>query len=671
MKSTVRERHQKLKKDISEHDYRYYGLDQPLISDFEYDQLFAELLKLEAENPDLDVADSPSQKVSGVVIDAFQKVPHRKPMLSLSNTYSAEDLHDFNDKITKHLAAQEKFEFTVEPKFDGLALELIYENGLLVRALTRGDGQVGEDVTHSARTIKNIPLRLNQKTLAAPKLLEVRGEVIIFKKDFLEMNERLTDLGQEVFANPRNAAAGTLRQLDGKVAAQRPLRFFAYALGEIEGIEFKTQSQMLEDFIHWGLPVVTSQYRRVVQGVESVIAFYHELELLRKSLPFEIDGMVTKVNSFYLQNELGFVARTPRWATASKYAPEQVQTVVEDIALQVGRTGAVTPVAKLRPASVGGVVVSNATLHNFEELRRKDVRIHDSVFIQRAGDVIPEVVSVIFEKRPQDSRPFPVPTQCPECGSELITQPDEVVIRCPNTGCPAVLRENLKHFVSRRAMNIEKIGDRLVEELLQKGVVKYFPDFYKLSKEDLLALDRKGEKSAQNILTSLEKSKDTTLERLIFAIGIRFVGEQTAKALASHYLNLEGFLKATEESLVSIPDVGPRVAQSISLWLGQKANQKRLQELPGLGLKIATQGRSQTGPLVGLSFLITGTLPISRDQAKEKIESLGGKILSSVSAKLNYLVVGEDPGSKLQKAQSLKVEILDWAGFENLVKEKS
>ena len=670
MQDRVRKRHEALKKEIHEHDYFYYGLDRPQISDRDYDRLFAELLELEKHNLELDLSDSPSQKVGGVVIDAFQKYPHRLPMLSLANTYSAEDLHDFDERVKKQLGSSRdttmgEIEYACEPKLDGLALELIYENGFLTRALTRGDGLVGEDVTHSARTIKSVPLRISN----APPLLEVRGEVLMYKADFVEMNERLQEQGQSVFANPRNAAAGTLRQLDASVAAQRPLRFFAYALGAFEGVEFLSHKDLMEKLADWKFPIVASGLREVCVGIDKVIEFYHGLEKRRRSLDFEIDGMVCKINSFRLQSDLGFVARTPRWATAAKYAPEQVTTVVEDIALQVGRTGAITPVAKLRPASVGGVIVSNATLHNFVELKRKDVRIGDTVLIQRAGDVIPEVVNVVLDLRPKNSAEFAEPTLCPECQSQVVTLPEEIILRCPNVSCPAVLREGLKHFVSRRAMNIEKIGDRLVEELVTTNLVRSFPDFYRLQKSQLLGLDRMGEKSVQNILNSIEKSKSTTLARVIYASGIRFVGEQTAKALSEHFLTLEGFLAAKEQDLVSIPDIGPRVAECILHWLGDANNRKNLADLPDLGITFENVGRSLTGPLAGKSFLITGTLPRPRDEVKDLIESLGGKIMSSVSSKLNFLLVGEDPGSKLEKAQTLKVRVLSWDEFSQMIKK--
>ena len=665
---TPQARHEALKKIISEHDYYYYGLDQPRVSDFEYDKLFHELLMLEAEHPDLNLQDSPSQKVGGVVLPAFQKVAHRQPMLSLANTYSAEDLNDFNVRVLKQLGSSEVLEYACEPKLDGLALELVYEKGFLVRALTRGDGAVGEDVSHTAKTIRSIPLKLKTEG-EPPALVEVRGEVLLFKKDFLEMNQKLEENGEDVFANPRNAAAGTLRQLDSKVAASRPLRFLAYALGEYDGFKYETQAELLDYFSHWGFPVVNPQYRKVVRGIEEVIVFYSFLEKIRRELPFEIDGLVAKVNSLKLQQDLGFIARTPRWATAAKYAPEQVETLVSGISLQVGRTGAVTPVAKLQPAAVGGVVISNATLHNFEELQRKDVRIGDTVILQRAGDVIPEVVSVVLSKRPKHSEAFPKPTHCPICDTELVTLPEEIIVRCPNLECPAVLVEGLKHFVSRRAMNVEKIGEKLVEELVEAKLVRRSSDFYALEKEALLSLDRKGEKSVNNILASLEKSKKTTLPRLIYSAGIRFVGEQTAKALSDHFGTLQKFLEAQPETLMTIPDVGPKVAASIADWLSRKSNVQNMQRLLTLGIQVEALQRALEGPLSGKSFLITGTLPEPRDKVKDLIESLGGKILSSVSAKLNYLLVGEDPGSKLEKAQNLKVEVLDWASFNDLIKK--
>lgn len=662
-------RHQELKNLLAKYDHAYHVLDKPLISDFEYDQLFLELRQLEEAHPNLDQSDSPSLRVGAPPIDQFLKVPHRLPMLSLSNSYSAEDLTDFDARVRKILGGVPEVEYFCEPKFDGLALELIYEDGFLTRALTRGDGTTGEDVTVNVKTIRSIPLRLRGE--APPAIAEIRGEVLLFKNDFVRLNEQQDEMGLSVFANPRNAAAGTLRQLDSRVVAQRPLRFFAYSAGQLEGIDFPTQQQMEEQFSHWGLPVVTDfqgqPLRRAVRGAEAIVGYFHDIEKLRFDLPFEIDGIVVKVNSMRLQNDLGIVARSPRWATAAKYKPQQAETQIENIVVQVGRTGALTPVAIMRPVKVGGVTITNATLHNIEELERKDVRIGDSVIVHRAGDVIPEIVSVNLEKRNPKAKAFRMPSACPACHEPVIKAEDEAVLRCVNPLCPAMMKESLKHFVSRRAMNVDKVGDKLIEALFEATLVRKYSDLYQLQKSDILSLDRQGEKSADNILSSIEKSKKTTLARLIFAMGIRFVGEQTAKLLADHFSTPEKFLEATHEELLKVPEIGPKVAENIERSLANKSFQAEFKRLLKSGLKFEAPRRKAEGPLTGMSFLVTGTLPVKRDEAHLVIENNGGKLLSSVSSKLSYLVVGDDPGSKVDKATSLGVKMISWAELENMI----
>lgn len=664
-----KKRHEELKKLLIHHDYLYHVLDRPEITDYEYDKLYQELVKLEKADPTLDLTGSPSQRVGGPVVDAFQKVAHRKPMLSLANTYSPEELSEFDERVRKFLNTEKPLEYFCEPKFDGLALELVYEDGRLVRALTRGDGTTGEDVISNVRTMRSVPLVLNMKR--PPKLLEVRGEALLFKKDFLELNEAQQEAGQPVFANPRNAAAGTIRQLDPSIAASRPLRFFAYSLGEVDGVTFKDQNEAETKLGEWGLPIAGEcegvALRQLREGPEAVIEYYHQIESLRHKLPFDIDGVVIKVNSFALQEDLGLVARSPRWATAAKYKPEQSETVVENIVIQVGRTGALTPVAIMTPVRVGGVTVTNATLHNQEEISRKDIRVGDTVVIQRAGDVIPEVVRVVIEKRPKKSIAFEMPDKCPECGKRVEKAEEEVVTRCVNPFCPAIVKESLKHFAGRRAMNLDKVGDKIIDALNEAGLVKSFSDFYRLTKEDVLTLERQGDKSAENIINSIEKSKKTTLPRLIFALGIRFVGEQTAKALADHFGTLEKFLDASESDLLSIPDIGPKVALSIQQWLTQKKLVKEAQALLDLGVEFEKLKRVEGGKLSGSSFLVTGTLPVKRDEAHALIEANGGKLLSSVSAKLSYLVVGEEAGSKLEKAQRLGVTIIDWDQLQKMI----
>lgn len=659
-----RKRHEELKKIISQHDHQYYVLDQPSITDYEYDMLFAELTKLEKEDPDLDISDSPSQRVGGKPLGAFEKATHRLPMLSLANSYSAEDIFEFDQRVKKFINSDDDIEYLCEPKFDGLSMEIVYENGHFIKALTRGDGTIGEDVTQNIKTIKSIPLKL--PTQHPPALIEVRGEVLIQKGDFALLNELQQENGQMTFANPRNAAAGTVRQLDSKISASRPLRFFAYALGATEGISFEQQKDISDYFAKNNIPTVHIKNPELVQvckGPQQVIEYYKHIEKIRPGLPFDIDGIVVKVNSLRLQEDLGLIARSPRWATAAKFKPEQALTIVDDIIVQVGRTGALTPVAIMKPVKVGGVTITNATLHNQDEINRKDVRIGDTVVIQRAGDVIPEIVSVVLDKRNPNTTPFVIPSHCPSCQSEVVRLDEEVITRCVNPLCGAVVKESLKHFVSRRAMNMDKIGDKLIEALVDHRLVLSFSDFYKLTKEMILTLERQGDKSADNILKSIESSKTPSLSRFIFALGIRFVGEQTAKHLADHYVSIENFLTTTEEELLRIPEIGPKVAQAILAWITNQTLVQEISQMQELGLKISNPVRSQGGPLSGLSFLVTGTLPVKRDDAKDIIEKNGGKILSSVSSKLNFLVVGDDPGSKVEKAQTLGVKIISWDEF--------
>lgn len=663
-------KYEKLKAEVRRHDHLYYVLDRPELSDFDYDQLWKELLDYEKAHPELDRSDSPTLRVGGPALEIFSKVNHRIPMLSLSNSYSVEDIEDFDGRVKKVLGQTEDVEYFVEPKLDGLALEVIYEKGLLVRALTRGDGVTGEDVTHNVRTIRSIPLRLDLEK--PPELLEVRGEALMAKDDFLRLNENQQEQGLMTFANPRNAAAGTIRQLDPKIAASRPLKFFAYGLGAIEGVEFKTQEDLESYFKKVGLPVIEpfkkSPLRIKAVGPAQVIEHYQAIEGLRRNLPFEIDGIVVKVNSFRLQNDLGLVARSPRWATAAKYKPEQAETLIEEIFVQVGRTGVLTPVARMTPVKVGGVTVTNATLHNLEELQRKDVRPGDTVVVHRAGDVIPEIVSVLLDKRPKSSKAFQMPKNCPECKSAVEKLEGEVAHRCTNPVCPAVTRESLKHFVSRRAMNIEKLGEKLIDALFEAQLVQKFSDLYKLKKSDLLSLERQGEKSAENIIESIQKSKHPILPRFIFALGLRFVGEQTAKLLADHFGTIDRFLEATQEELLLVPEIGPKVAESILRSTRNSEFQKEVRRLIANGVDIKAPTRNLGGPLSGFSFLITGTLPVKRDQATQEIEQSGGKMLGSVSSKLSYLVVGDDPGSKVEKARDLGVKTIDWTELQKMIK---
>ncbi len=660
-----------LRELIRYHDRKYYTEAEPEISDLDYDRLQDELKQLEAAHPELVTPDSPSQRVGEEIVGELQQVKHRVPMLSIDNTYNLEELRNFFTRVQKALSAegQEQVEWVLELKIDGVAAAIVYEHGLLTRAVTRGNGQVGDDITHNIRTIGDVPLRLSGDP---PELLEVRGEVLIFKKDFADLNQQQQENGQLTFANPRNAASGTVRQLDSRITAQRPLRFLAYSLGASKGIQFQSQEELENYFERVGIPTLVSFQSHLLlkcAQVQGTIEYYKNIEKLRSHLPFDIDGVVIKVNSFRLQEELGFVARSPRWATAAKFKPQQAETVVENIIIQVGRTGALTPVAMMTPVKVGGVTITHATLHNQDEISKKDVRIGDTVLVQRAGDVIPEIVSVIFKKRPSNTHPFLIPTTCPSCGEEAQKMEAEVVLRCSNPLCPAILKESLKHFISRRALNMDGVGDRLIESLVDAGLVKSFSDLFLLDRDKLMSLDRQGEKSTENILSSIEKSKKTTLSRLIYALGIRFVGEQTAKLLSDHFQTMDRFLSATEEELLTIPEIGPKVAKSILYWIKKPSMISEVNKMISYGVQIEKSHRTATGSLKNKSFLITGTLPVSRDQAKDFIESNGGRMLSSVSSKLNYLVVGVDPGSKVEKAQNLGVEIISWDQLKNMAEK--
>lgn len=650
---------------IHEHDYHYYVLDKPEISDYDYDQLFSELQELEKKYPEAISEESPTQRVSGQPLDEFEKGRHRRPMLSLQNSYNPEDIQAFAERVEKALEGA-KTEYYCEPKFDGLAVELIYERGYLTKALTRGDGEVGEVVTQNIRTIKSIPLKL--KTNNPPELLEIRGEALMLKKDFAELNEFQQEQGLATFANPRNAAAGSLRQLDSRITASRPLKFFGYASGEIEGLEYKTQAEFVEKCAQFGIP--TAPVSKVCKTIQEAIEFYHQIEDQRHKLPYDIDGIVIKINRIPLQEQLGYVARSPRWASAAKFAPQQTTTTVEQIIVQVGRTGALTPVAIMAPAKVGGVTIIHATLHNQDEVDRKDVRVGDTVIIQRAGDVIPEIVSVVTEKRPKGTKAFKMPSTCPACDEPVHKLEGEVVLRCENAICPAKIREALVHFVARRAMNLDKVGEKIIDQLIDAKLVTRFSDFYRLKTKDILSLERKGEKSAENIIESIESSKKTTLARFIYSLGIRFVGEQTSRDLAKHFKSIDAFVETNEEELLNIEGVGPKVASSIAAALVQKPLLKEIKDLQKLGVEIEAMKAASKGEqlLMGKNIVITGTLPMARDEIKDLIESLGGTSGSSVSKKTSYVLAGDEAGSKLDKARELNVPILDWDEFQKLIK---
>jgi DNA ligase (NAD+) len=668
--SAVVARMTQLREQIEFHNQRYYVLDAPEIPDAEFDKLFRELQQLEADYPQLATADSPTQRVGAPPASDFAQVTHRVPMLSLNNAFEDEEVIAFDRRVREGLG-RETIDYAVEPKFDGLAISLVYENGLLLKAVTRGDGYSGEAVTANVKTIHAIPLKLRADP--PPKLLEVRGEVVMLKRDFEKLNASQRAKGEKEFANPRNAAAGALRQLDSKITAARKLTFFAYSIGAVEGIVLpRSHSQTMDRLSALQFPVC--QERSVVTGVEGLLAYYHVLGTKREALPYEIDGAVYKVNDLAAQDELGFVSRAPRFALAHKYAAQEMQTEVLAIDVQVGRTGAITPVARLKPVFVGGVTVTNATLHNEDEVRRKDVHIGDFVIVRRAGDVIPEVMSVVKDHRPHAVQPFVMPTQCPVCGSHIIRLPDEAVARCSGgLFCPAQRKQALLHFASRRAFDIEGLGDKLVDQLVDGGVVHTPADIYKLGLLTLLNLERMAEKSATNILAAVEHSKHTTLARFIYALGIRNVGEATAKALARHFGTLDALIKADEAQLIAVADIGPIVAQSIAQFFAEPHNAEVIAQLRAAGVTWPeSAGRQEIlhSSLSGKTFVLTGTLPhLSREQAKQKIEALGGKISGSVSKKTDFVVVGAEAGSKLDKAQELGLVLLDEEGLIALLQQ--
>ncbi len=677
-RSPEAERVATLRELLHAHAHRYYVLDDPSIPDAEYDKLFAELQALEAAHPELLTPDSPTQRVLGKVLDGFTPVRHAVPMLSIRTETDTEasGAEAFDARIRRELGLTETdppVAYAAELKFDGLAINLRYEHGVLVTAATRGDGEQGEDVTQNIRTVGQIPLRLQG---AAPEVLEVRGEVYMRRDDFEALNERQREKGDKTFVNPRNAAAGAVRQLDPGIAAQRPLSFFAYGLGEVQGWEVPaTHSAMLDALQAMGLPVCAHRTVSLgATGPDGLVAFHQRMGALRDSLPFDIDGIVYKVNSRALQEQLGFVSREPRWAVAHKYPAQEQLTQVDGIDIQVGRTGKLTPVARLKPVFVGGVTVTNATLHNLFELRRKRVRIGDTVIVRRAGDVIPEVVGVVAGERPAYVPNFRMPTHCPVCGSTVVREPGEVDHRC--TGglfCAAQRKQALLHFAQRRAVEVEGLGDKLVDQLVDGGLVRTLPDLYKLGVMKLAALDRMADKSAQNIVAALEKSKQTTLPRFLFGLGIRHVGEATAKDLARHFGQIDRIMDATEEQLLAVRDVGPVVARSIRTFFDQPHNREVVEQLRAAGVTWPEHEPSAAAdaaslPLFGKTLVLTGTLPtLSREEAKALIEEAGGKVAGSVSKKTHYVVAGEEAGSKLEKAQALGVPVLDEAGLKSLL----
>ena len=655
---------------LHRHAHAYYVLDNPSIPDAEYDAMFSELQSLEATHPELITPDSPTQRVGSAPLPEFTQVAHDVPMLSINNGFAEEEILAFDKRVRDGLESDTEVRYACELKFDGLAINLRYEKGVLTQAATRGDGYTGEDVTANIRTVRSIPLRLQGDSL--PEVMDVRGEVLMFKADFQRLNQRQRDAGQKEFANPRNAAAGSLRQLDSRITSQRSLRFFAYGIGHLEGAALPaTHEALLDWYSSMGVPVCAE--RAVVSGAAGLLSFFASIGTKRAQLPYEIDGVIYKVNRLDQQGTLGFVSRAPRFALAHKFPAEEATTVVQDIVVQIGRTGAVTPVARLAPVSVGGVTVTNATLHNEDEVRRKDIRIGDTVIVRRAGDVIPEVVANVLERRPAAAREFVMPIHCPVCGSAIVRPEEESVARCSGgwVMCAAQRKGGLLHFVSRRAMDIEGLGEQLVEQLVDRGLVTTPADFYKLGLVMLSELDRMAQKSAQNLIDALEKSKSTTLARFIYALGIRHVGESTAKSLAKHFGNLDALLEATEEQILAVDDIGPVVAQSILSFLHDAINRELIAQLRASGIhweEGEPEQRSQH--LAGKTFVLTGSLPtLKRDEAAAMIEAAGGKVSGSVSKKTSFVVAGEEAGSKLAKAEELGVAVLDEAGLLDLLEQ--
>ena len=678
-RASVAARADALREQLHHHAWRYYTLDDPEIPDAEYDRLFQELQALESAHPELVTEDSPTRRVGGRVLEAFASVRHAVPMLSIrtETDTGAQGALAFDARVRKELGLSDTdppVGYVAELKFDGLAMNLRYEQGVLVQAATRGDGEVGEDVTQNVRTIGQIPLRIVTPADAAippvPPVLEVRGEVYMRRDDFEALNARQRDKGEKTFVNPRNAAAGAVRQLDPTIAARRPLSFYAYGLGEVTPAEqggpvFETHFELLQAIGSWGFPVDPSVKR--AQGASELIAFHERIGVERDRLGFDIDGVVYKVDSLALQRKLGFVTREPRWAVAHKYPAQEQLTTVLDIDVQVGRTGKLTPVAKLAPVFVGGVTVTNATLHNEDEVRRKDVRVGDTVIVRRAGDVIPEVVGVLTERRPSGAAVFTMPAVCPVCGSAAVRESGEADTRC--TGglyCSAQRKQAILHFAQRRAVEVEGLGDKLVDQLVDGGLINTLPDLYRLGLSALASLERMAEKSGQNILQALEHSKKTTLPRFLFGLGIRHVGEATAKALARHFGSLDSVMAAAEDQLLQVPDVGPVVAQSIRTFFDQPHNREVVEQLRACGVtwEEAEPAAQVPRPLAGRTVVLTGTLPtLSRDQAKDRLEAAGAKVAGSVSKKTHYVVAGAEAGSKLDKAREFGVKVLDEAGL--------
>ena len=671
---------QELREQINYHNYRYYVLDDPVISDAEFDRLLQELIGLEERYPRLLTPDSPSQRVGAAPLEKFETVRHRLPMISLENAFSEGEVREFEERLQRFLCSRETLQYVLEPKVDGCAIELVYEQGRFRVGSTRGDGVRGENVTQNLKTIHTIPLQILTREEPAPELLEVRGEVYMDLSEFKKLNEQRLSQGEPAFANPRNAAAGSLRQLDPSITAARPLKIFCYGVGEVRGHSFASHWEVLQTLKTWGFRV--SDLIEQGEGIGSAIAYHRRLEQQRhglpyeidnmviKALPFEIDGIVIKVDFLSLQERLGAKARSPRWALAYKFAATQETTRVLDIVVNVGRTGAVTPMAVMQPVALGGVTVSRATLHNEDEVARKDVRVGDWVLVQRAGDVIPEVVKVISERRTGQEKPFQIPKLCPACGTTLVRPPGEKVTRCPNRDCFGAQTRAIMHFASKGGMDIDGLGEKIIRQLVSAGLVREVSDLYRLTEGDLLPLERFAEKSAQNLIQAIERSKKVALHRLINALGIRYVGEATARILARHFQSLEGLINASRDELLQVEEVGEQVAASIREYFDDPRHQEMLLRLQA-EVEVKTEA-PETGPLAGKTFVFTGGLAhISREEAKAQVTARGGKVSSSVSAKTDYVVVGADPGSKRPKAVELGVPLLDESAFAELIGRRS
>jgi DNA ligase (NAD+) len=660
----LKKRVEKLREEIGYHNYRYYVLDQPEISDAEYDRLMRELEKLEAQHLGLRTSNSPTQRVGAPPLEAFEIVRHTLPMLSLANAFEEAEVRDFDKRVRKFLGTSSEMVYIGEPKLDGLAVELVYERGQFITGSTRGDGVNGENITQNLRTVKTIPLQLIRKEIAVPERLEVRGEVIMRIDKLEALNRSREASGEPLFANPRNAAAGSVRQLDSKITSERPLEIYCYGLGEVRGVTFQTQWEMLQTLPKWGLR--TNPLVRRCTSIDAILDYYQEIREKRERLPYEIDGIVIKVDRLELQATLGEISRSPRWALAFKFQPKQETTQILDIIVQVGRTGALTPVAVMEPVRVGGVEVSRATLHNQDEVDKKDVRVGDTVLIQRAGDVIPEVVEVIRSKRTGKETPFRMPSQCPVCGAEVVRE--EAIHRCIGLDCPAQLKGRIKHFASKRAMDIDGLGVKLIDQLVDTGLVKDVADLYDMTKEQLIELERMADKSAQNIIDAMVDSKEKPLSKFLFALGIRHVGEHIAEVLAQRFPRLDDFFQLLEEDLTKVTEVGPEVAASVVRFFRDKKNKESIERLKRAGVRVIETEGKKKGRLADKVFLFTGTLSsYGRDEARNLVESLGGKTASSISKKVDFVVAGEDPGSKLDRAKELRIKILGEEEFKKMI----